>query len=149
MSAFRNGGSAREKGVEPNIVANADAKLAKFFGLSKKTPQEIAIERHAKRDAAKVQQAWNERRIASIEAAVKDLRDTLASSNSSLEEIKSKTEKLQEVSMQLGQKVYEAAQQAQNAQNSANSSNSAPNEGASGNTSSNGDTMDADFEEVK
>ena len=86
---------------------------------------------------------------ANIEAAVKDLRDTLASSNASLEEIKSKTEKLQEVSMQLGQKVYEAAQQAQNAQNSANSSNSAPNEGASGNTSSNGDTMDADFEEVK
>ena len=72
VSAFRNGGSALEKGVEPNIVANADAKLAKFFGLSKKTPQEIAIERHAKRDAAKVQQAWNERRIASIEAAVKD-----------------------------------------------------------------------------
>ena len=86
---------------------------------------------------------------ANIEAAVKDLRDTLASSNASLEEIKSKTKKLQEVSMQLGQKVYEAAQQAQNAQNSANSSNSAPNEGASGNTSSNGDTMDADFEEVK
>ena len=86
---------------------------------------------------------------ANIEAAVKDLRDTLASSNASLEEIKSKTEKLQEVSMQLGQKVYEAAQQAQNAQNSANSSNSASNEGASGNTSSNGDTMDADFEEVK
>ena len=86
---------------------------------------------------------------ANIEAAVKDLRDTLASSNASLEEIKGKTEKLQEVSMQLGQKIYEAAQQAQNAQNSANSSNSAPNEGASGNTSSNGDTMDADFEEVK
>ena len=86
---------------------------------------------------------------ANIEAAVKDLRDTLASSNASLEEIKGKTEKLQEVSMQLGQKVYEAAQQAQNAQNSANSSNSAPNEGASGNASSNGDTMDADFEEVK
>ena len=86
---------------------------------------------------------------ANIEAAVKDLRDALASSNASLEEIKSKTEKLQEVSMQLGQKVYEAAQQAQNAQNSANSSSSAPNEGASGNTSSNSDTMDADFEEVK
>ena len=85
---------------------------------------------------------------ANIEAAVKDLRDTLASSNSSLEEIKGKTEKLQEVSMQLGQKVYEAAQQAQNAQNSANSSNASSNQ--SENTcSSNGDTMDADFEEVK
>ena len=50
--------------------------------------------------------------------------------------------------MQLGQKVYEAAQQAQNAQNSANSSNASSNQ--SENTcSSNGDTMDADFEEVK
>ena len=85
---------------------------------------------------------------ANIEAAVKDLRDTLASSNYSLEEIKSKTEKLQEVSMQLGQKVYEAAQQAQNAQNSANSSNASSNQ-SENTSSSNGDTMDADFEEVK
>ena len=85
---------------------------------------------------------------ANIEAAVKDLRDTLASSNASLEEIKSKTEKLQEVSMQLGQKVYEAAQQAQNAQNSANSSN-ASSQSENTSSSSNGDTMDADFEEVK
>ena len=50
---------------------------------------------------------------ADIEAAIKDLRDTIASSNASAEEIKGKTEKLQQVSMQLGQKVYEAAQQAQ------------------------------------
>ena len=85
---------------------------------------------------------------ANIEAAVKDLRDTLASSNASVEEIKGKTEKLQEVSMQLGQKVYEAAQQAQNAQNSANSSN-ASSQSENTSSSSNGDTMDADFEEVK
>ena len=85
---------------------------------------------------------------ANIEAAVKDLRDTLASSNASVEEIKSKTEKLQEVSMQLGQKVYEAAQQAQNAQNSANSSN-ASSQSENTSSSSDGDTMDADFEEVK
>ena len=85
---------------------------------------------------------------ATIEAAVKDLRDTLASSNASVEEIKGKTEKLQEVSMQLGQKVYEAAQQAQNAQNSANSSN-ASSQSENTSSSSDGDTMDADFEEVK
>ena len=85
---------------------------------------------------------------ANIEAAVKDLRDTLASSNASVEEIKGKTEKLQEVSMQLGQKVYEAAQQAQNAQNGANSSN-ASSQSENTSSSSNGDTMDADFEEVK
>ena len=85
---------------------------------------------------------------ANIEAAVKDLRDTLASSNTSVEEIKGKTEKLQEVSMQLGQKVYEAAQQAQNAQNGANSSN-ASSQSENTSSSSDGDTMDADFEEVK
>ena len=85
---------------------------------------------------------------ANIEAAVKDLRDTLASSNASVEEIKGKTEKLQEVSMQLGQKVYEAAQQAQNAQNGANSSN-ASSQSENTSSSSDGDTMDADFEEVK
>ena len=85
---------------------------------------------------------------ANIEAAVKDLRDTLASSNASVEEIKGKTEKLQEVSMQLGQKVYEAAQQAQNAQNSASSSN-ASSQSENTSSSSDGDTMDADFEEVK
>ena len=69
VSAFRSLGSVLEKGVEPNIVANADAKLAQFFGF-KKTPQEIAIERHARRDAAAIQQKWNERRIANIRAAV-------------------------------------------------------------------------------
>ena len=71
MSAFRSLGSVLEKGGEPNIVANADAKLAKFFGL-KKTLQKIAIKRHAKRDAAKIQQAWNARRIANIEESVKN-----------------------------------------------------------------------------
>ena len=72
MSAFRSRGSTLEKGVEPNIVANADAKVANFFGINKKTLQEIAIERHAKRDAAKIQQAWNARRIANIEESVKN-----------------------------------------------------------------------------
>ena len=72
VSAFRNGGSTLEKGVEPNIVANADAKLAKFFGINKKTPQEIAIERHARRDAEAIQKAWNKRRIANLETAVKE-----------------------------------------------------------------------------
>ena len=72
VSAFRSRGSTLEKGVEPNIVANADAKVAKFFGIKKNTPQKIAIKRHAKRDAAKIQQAWNARRIANIEESVKN-----------------------------------------------------------------------------
>ena len=86
---------------------------------------------------------------ADIEAALKDLRDTIASSNASAEEIKGKTEKLQQVSMQLGQKVYEAAQQAQQAQGNAGAGPQ-PGAGSQGPSSSdNGDTMDADFEEVK
>ena len=87
---------------------------------------------------------------ANIEAAIKDLRDTLASSNASTEEIKGKTEKLQQASMQLGQKVYEAAQQAQQAQNGGagnGAGQAGPQAGAS--PSDNGETMDADFEEVK
>lgn len=35
VSAFRSLGSTLEKGVEPNIVANADAKVTKFFGINK------------------------------------------------------------------------------------------------------------------
>ena len=86
---------------------------------------------------------------ADIEAAIKDLRDTIASSNASAEEIKGKTEKLQQVSMQLGQKVYEAAQQAQQAQGNAGAGPQ-PGAGSQGPSSSdNGDTMDSDFEEVK
>ena len=86
---------------------------------------------------------------ADIEAAIKDLRDTIASSNASAEEIKGKTEKLQQVSMQLGQKVYETAQQAQQAQGNAGAGPQ-PGAGSQGPSSSdNGDTMDADFEEVK
>lgn len=54
------------------IERPADAKLAKFFGLNKKSPKEIALERHAKRDVAKIQQAWNERRISNLAKAVKD-----------------------------------------------------------------------------
>ena len=89
---------------------------------------------------------------ADIEAAIKDLRDTIASSNASAEEIKGKTEKLQQVSMQLGQKVYEAAQQAQQAQQAQGNAGAGPQPGAGSqgpSSSDNGDTMDADFEEVK
>ena len=89
---------------------------------------------------------------ADIEAAIKDLRDIIASSNASAEEIKGKTEKLQQVSMQLGQKVYEAAQQAQQAQQAQGNAGAGPQPGAGSqgpSSSDNGDTMDADFEEVK
>ena len=92
-----------------------------------------------------------------IEEAVRELKDTLANANATAEEIKAKTEKVQSASMQLGQKVYEA-QQAQQAQQGAGAGaqyqqyqqsqdNGAQQDG--GSQSSNDDTMDASFEEVK
>ncbi len=88
-----------------------------------------------------------------IESAVKDLKDTLANANASAEEIKSKTEKVQSASMQLGQKVYEAQQaNAAGSNGQANGQYQQSQGGQEANTSSsNGsdDTMDASFEEVK
>ena len=84
-----------------------------------------------------------------IESAIQDLKDTLANASASPEDIKSKTEHLQQVSMELGQKVYESAQQQSQqgpSQGSADSSSSASSSTGNGND---GSTMDADFEEVK
>ena len=85
-----------------------------------------------------------------IESAVQELKDALANASSTPEEIKSKTERVQQASMELGQKVYESAQQAQ--QQSQQTGGSSDNGSASSGSSSNGNdsgTMDADFEEVK
>ena len=69
MSASRNEGSCLTSNEAGSI---SDAKVAKFFGIKKNTPQKIAIKRHAKRDADKIQQAWNAQRIANIEESVKN-----------------------------------------------------------------------------
>ena len=69
VSASRNEGSSLTSNEAGSI---SDAKVAKFFGINKKTPQKIAVKRHAKRDADKIQQAWNARRIANIEESVKN-----------------------------------------------------------------------------
>ena len=87
-----------------------------------------------------------------IEDAIKELKDTLANANATAEEIKSKTEKVQSASMQLGQKVYEASQQAQQNAGAGAGAQYQGGESATqgGNTQSgDDDTMDASFEEVK
>lgn len=86
---------------------------------------------------------------ANIESAVKELKDAIAN-NASAEELKTKTEKVQSVSMQLGQKVYEAAQaQQQNAQpNGSQDYSEAQNHSSSSSANDDG-SVDADFEEVK
>ena len=68
LSISRSLGSSLTSGEAGSI---SDAKAANFFGLNKKTTLEIAAERHAKRDTAKIQKAWNTRRIANLEDAVK------------------------------------------------------------------------------
>lgn len=80
---------------------------------------------------------------AKTEAAVQELKDLLQNSNASTEDLKAKTEAVQQASMALGQKVYEEAQKQQ-------ASGAQPQD--NGNTSSGADsdnTVDADFEEVK
>ena len=86
---------------------------------------------------------------AKIESAVQELKDALANSNATAEELKSKTEKVQQASMELGQKVYEAAQQNAGAQGGA--AGGASSSDSSQSSSSKGDdgTMDASYEEVK
>ena len=85
---------------------------------------------------------------AKIEDALKGLKDTLQDQNASAEAIKSQTEKVQQASMELGQKVYESAQQ--NQQPGAGAAG--PETGSSsssGNGNDDGPTMDASYEEVK
>ena len=83
----------------------------------------------------------------SIEASVKDLKDAIAA-NAGADELKSKTEKVQQVSMQLGQKVYEAAQQQANA-SSASQQSAGPDTSSSSTGKNDDGSVDADFEEVK
>ena len=82
-----------------------------------------------------------------IEAALKELKDTLADSNASADELKSRTEAVQQASMELGQKVYEAAQAQQQAGSSSAAGNTSDGGSSSGNAGD--DAVDADFEEVK
>ena len=87
---------------------------------------------------------------AKIESAVQELKDALANASATAEELKSKTEKVQQASMELGQKVYESAQQ--NQQNGGNASASSSADSSSSSSQSSGkndDTMDASYEEVK
>ncbi len=85
-----------------------------------------------------------------IESALQELKDALANSNATADELKSKTEKVQQASMELGQKVYEAAQQNAGAQGGASASSADSQSQSSSSSGKNDDgTMDASYEEVK
>ena len=85
---------------------------------------------------------------AKIESAVQELKDALANANATADELKSKTEKVQQASMELGQKVYESAQQQNQTAGGASSAGPDTSSSASQNHGDDG-TMDADYEEVK
>ena len=82
-----------------------------------------------------------------IEIAVNDLKNTLQNQSATAEELKSKTDAVQQASMQLGQKIYEQAAQQQSQQGASG----AQGAGAQQNAGSKNDdgSVDADFEEVK
>lgn len=84
-----------------------------------------------------------------IESAVQELKDALANSSSTPDEIKSKTERVQQASMELGQKVYESAQQAQQQSQPGSSADNGSSASSGSSSSNDSGTMDADFEEVK
>ena len=84
-----------------------------------------------------------------IESALQELKDALTNSNATAEELKSKTEKVQQASMELGQKVYEAAQAQQQAGSQSAGSTSQENTSSSSGDNGADDAVDADFEEVK
>ena len=84
-----------------------------------------------------------------IESALQELKDALANSNATADELKSKTEKVQQASMELGQKVYEAAQQQNGGQNAAGGASSAGSQSSSSSSGNDDGTMDASYEEVK
>ena len=82
----------------------------------------------------------------SIENALNDLKSVLQNPNATAEELKSKTDAVQQASMQLGQKIYEQAQQ-QGAQNQ-NAQPGSEAQSSAGHKNDDG-SVDADFEEVK
>ncbi len=84
-----------------------------------------------------------------IESALQELKDALANSNATADELKSKTEKVQQASMELGQKVYEAAQANGSAQPGAGSASSDGGQTSSSSGKNDDGTMDASYEEVK
>ena len=86
---------------------------------------------------------------AKIESALKDLKDTLQDQNASAETIKSQTERVQQASMELGQRVYESAQQNQQQPGASAGSNDAGSSSSGSNGNGDGPTMDASYEEVK
>ena len=82
-----------------------------------------------------------------IEAAVNELKETLKDSNADPQRIKEQTEKVQQASMELGQRIYQQSQQ-QGGQNGGTGSQPGPDAGASSGSSGSDGPVDASYEEI-
>ena len=82
-----------------------------------------------------------------IEAAVNELKETLKDSNADPQRIKEQTEKVQQASMELGQRIYQQSQQ-QGGQNGGSGSQPGPDAGASSGSSGSDGPVDASYEEI-
>lgn len=134
-----------EKMVKDAEAHAADDKKARETIEAKNTAESVVYqtEKALKDYGDKV----SESERSSIENALNDLKSTLNNQNATAEELKSKTDAVQQASMQLGQKIYEqAAQQQQNQQ--AGSQNAGSQQSSAGTKNDDG-SVDADFEEVK
>ena len=82
-----------------------------------------------------------------IEAAVNELKETLKDSNADPQRIKEQTEKVQQASMELGQRIYQQSQQ-QGGQNGGSGSQPGPDAGASSGSFGSDGPVDASYEEI-
>ena len=137
-----------EKMVKEAEAHTADDKKARETIEARNTAESVVYqtEKALKDYGDKV----TETERSAIENAVNDLKSTLQNQNATAEELKSKTDAVQQASMQLGQKIYEqAAQQNQQGGAQGASSQSAGPEQNAGSTKNDDGSVDADFEEVK
>ena len=133
-----------EKMVKEAEAHAADDKKARETIEAKNTAESVVYqtEKALKDYGDKV----SESERSSIENALNDLKSVLQNPNATAEELKSKTDAVQQASMQLGQKIYEQAQQ-QGAQNQ-NAQPGPEAQSSAGHKNDDG-SVDADFEEVK
>ncbi len=132
-----------EKMVKDAEAHAADDKKAREAIEAKNTAESVVYqtEKALKDYGDKVSEAER----SSIESAVADLKAAIAKDGVTAEELKSKTEAVQQASMQLGQKIYEQAQQ----QGAAGQPGAGAGANANANAKNDDGSVDADFEEVK
>lgn len=125
------------KKMMDEAAANAESDKKKRELVDAKNTADtsvFAIEKAMKEHGDKIDDATK----STIEAAKKELVDEIANADATPESLKTKTDKLNEAAMKLGEVVYKAAQEA-----------AAKDQGAAETPNDDGKSTDADFEEKK